>query len=212
MKLYGNNWSIFPRRVMIYLAEKNIPGINHVTVDLVKGENRQASFLERNPIGTVPALELDTGAIVHQTTAILEYFEEVYPEPNMIGTTPQERAHTRDLANMVNDCSLYQLNYLAQISPIFEGMIEQSEQAANAFFSRYKRVNSELEQVISDGPFISGERLTYADCMLFALLQYVDRAYKASIPKDCPKLNAFYKRFSERPSAQMDKLPDLFNT
>jgi len=58
MRLYELNWGIYPRRVLVYLAEKGIDNIDRVSVDLMNGENRQPSFLGLNPSGTVPVLEV----------------------------------------------------------------------------------------------------------------------------------------------------------
>ncbi len=93
MKLYdsiGPN----PRIVRMFMAEKGID-MPRQTVDLRKGENREAEHLARNPHGQMPALELDDGSYLSEITAICEYLEEKNPKPPMIGATPEERAECR---------------------------------------------------------------------------------------------------------------------
>src|SRR3546814_3470703 len=70
--------------------------IPEVSVDLRGGENRRAPYnVDVNPAGQTPALELDDGSILSEITAICEYLDEKYPEPTLIGSTPEERANTR---------------------------------------------------------------------------------------------------------------------
>src|SRR5260221_3912439 len=93
MKLYdsvGPN----PRIVRMFMAEKGIE-MPKQTVDLRKGENREADHLRRNPHGQMPTLELDDGHYLSEITAICEYLEEKNPKPAMIGSTPEERAECR---------------------------------------------------------------------------------------------------------------------
>ena len=77
MKLYdsiGPN----PRIVRMFMAEKGIE-MPKQTVDLRKGENREAAHLKRNPHGQMPTLELDDGSYLSEITAICEYLEEKHP-------------------------------------------------------------------------------------------------------------------------------------
>ena len=68
MKLY-NSVGPNPRMVRMFMAEKGIE-LPMETVDLMKGENRQAGHLARNPAGQTPALELDDGSFIAEITAI----------------------------------------------------------------------------------------------------------------------------------------------
>ena len=83
-----------PRIVRMFMAEKGIE-MPKQTVDLRKGENREAEHLKRNPHGQMPTLELDNGSYLSEITAICEYLEEKHPAPAMIGATPEERAECR---------------------------------------------------------------------------------------------------------------------
>ena len=93
MKLYdsiGPN----PHIVRMFMAEKGID-IPKQTVDLRKGENREAEHLKRNAMGQMPTLELDDGSYLAEITAICEYLEEKNPAPPLIGSTPEQRAECR---------------------------------------------------------------------------------------------------------------------
>ncbi|MEO0720028.1 MAG: glutathione S-transferase N-terminal domain-containing protein, partial [Pseudomonadota bacterium] len=93
MKLF-DSFGMNPRTIRFYLLEKGID-IPRQEVDILGAENRQADYLQLNPAGQTPALELDDGRVISETYAICEYLEEKYPAPSLIGTTPEERAETR---------------------------------------------------------------------------------------------------------------------
>ena len=63
--------------------------------DLMGAENRGEAYLEKNPGGQLPALELDNGMVIAETIVICDYLEELHPDPALIGSTPDERAKTR---------------------------------------------------------------------------------------------------------------------
>jgi glutathione S-transferase len=79
-----------PRRTRILLAEK---GIAHdtVQVDLARGEQLGAAYREINPQCTVPALRTEEGALLADNAGIAAYLEARYPQPPLMGVTPQEK-------------------------------------------------------------------------------------------------------------------------
>ena len=94
MKLYdsiGPN----PKLVRMFAAEKGWQLPEIVPLDLMGAENRREPYLSKNPGGQIPALELDDGRVLAETTAICEFIEEQKPTPALVGATPEERAETR---------------------------------------------------------------------------------------------------------------------
>ncbi len=83
-----------PQVVRTFAAEKGIT-LQTETIDIMKGENRQAPYLKKNPAGGSPCLELDNGAYISEITAICEYLEDKFPAKPLIGSTPEEKAETR---------------------------------------------------------------------------------------------------------------------
>ncbi len=209
MKLFGNNWGVYPRRITIYLREKGIDNIELVPIDLLAGEHLTPEYRKINPATTVPALQLDDGGVIHQSSAIYEYLEEVFPTPNMIGESPRERGRTRDLLSFIDNCYFAKINLLGQTSPMFKEYFTQTPETAEFFLNRYNRAIFELEDFVSDGPFLAGERVTIADCSFFSLVQYAETIHGTSLPQHCVKLRGFAERFGNRPSAKMGAdLPD----
>jgi len=80
-----------PRRARILLAEK---GIAHdtVQVDLRTGEQLGDAYRAINPQCTVPALRTDDGLLLTDNAAIAAYLEAAYPQPPLMGITPEEKA------------------------------------------------------------------------------------------------------------------------
>jgi glutathione S-transferase len=97
MKLYIFPVAPNPARVVFCGNEKRrvlgeALNVEAVMVDLSKGEHKTAEFLKLNPLGTLPVLELDGGTTINESLAIMEYLEECFPEPCLIGTTSIQRA------------------------------------------------------------------------------------------------------------------------
>lgn len=91
MKLYDLKAGMNPRRVRIFLAEKGIE-VPIAAIDMMKGENQTPEFLNLNPLGTLPVLELDDGVILTESVAICRYFEFSKPENNLFGHDGLEQA------------------------------------------------------------------------------------------------------------------------
>src|SRR5882762_2912137 len=114
MKLYGAEMAANPRRVRIYLAEK---GLEIEQVDFLPPHNELKSpeYLAKNPAGKIPLLELDDGTCISESAAIIEYLEEMFPTPPMIGISPVERAKARAVERIVAElfplCRIYYTNY-----------------------------------------------------------------------------------------------------
>lgn len=105
MKLYTVRVAPNPTRVDLYLAEKRAAGaaidVEETFINLMKGEQNQPAHLARNPFGTVPVLEIGPRRFVLESLAIIEYLEECYPEPPMIGVDAESRAMVRALERIV---------------------------------------------------------------------------------------------------------------
>jgi maleylpyruvate isomerase len=110
MILYGYNLSSASYRVRIALNLKKLP-YTSVLKNLRAGEHRLSDFLSINMQGLVPALGLDDGAVLTQSVAIIEYLDEIYPEPPLLPAEPLARARVRALTQAIT-CDLHPLNNL----------------------------------------------------------------------------------------------------
>lgn len=97
--LHHQPLSPFCRKVRVTLGEKGLP----VELREVRVWERSREFLTLNPAGKVPTLTLDDGGVIAESTAIVEFVEEMAPTPPLIGATPGERAETRRLVGWFDD-------------------------------------------------------------------------------------------------------------
>lgn len=118
MKLYEFKGGLFPPRVGIYLAEKGITDIDRIAFDMFA--NWPPPEMDRlGPLGTVPILVTDDGTLIRSSMAIVEYLEELYPSPNMIGLTPEVRAQTRVLVSVIEEAATQFSIWCHKGSPVF---------------------------------------------------------------------------------------------
>ncbi|HMN87750.1 MAG TPA: maleylacetoacetate isomerase [Bauldia sp.] len=94
-------------RVRIALALKGLP-YEPRFVSLPKMEHRADDYVAVNPQGLVPTL-VEDGHVIAQSLAILEYLEEVYPEPPLLPKDPLARAYVRGLCQVIA-CEMHPLN------------------------------------------------------------------------------------------------------
>jgi glutathione S-transferase len=195
-----------PRTVCLFLAEKGME-IRLEEVDLLGGENRRPPYTEKNPAGQLPCLELDDGSHLAEITAICEYLEEIQPEPPLIGTTPEERAETRMWTRRID------LNILEPMAngfrfaeglPIFKDRVHVIPQAADDLKAIGREKLEWLNGLIAGREFIVGDRLTLADIMLYAFLEFGATVGQALDPK-LDNLHAWFARMSARPSVEAGK-------
>src|SRR2546423_4169727 len=109
MKLYGYFRSSAAFRVRIAL---NLKKLNYESafIHLRRGDQRQPGFLDINPQGLVPALEVDDTLLI-QSLPIIEYLDETYPEPPLLPSDAKGRARVRALAAMVA-CDIHPIKNL----------------------------------------------------------------------------------------------------
>jgi glutathione S-transferase len=202
MKLYdsiGPN----PHIVRMFMAEKGIE-IPKQTVDLRKGENREAEHLKRNPHGQMPTLELDDGSYLSEITAICEYLEDTNPKPALIGSSPREKAETRRWTRRID------LNIVEPLAngfrysqglPLFKDRIPTAPEAADGL----KRIAQDrmlwLDKMIAGRQWICGDRFSYADIHLFAFLDFGKQVGQLLNP-EAKTIAALYDRAAARPSAK----------
>jgi len=174
MKLYTAYRAPSPRRVLMFLVEKNITGIEMVNVDLNQGEHRNADYLHKSPLAKVPALELDDGRVLTETRAICTYLEGLYPQPNLMGTDAEERAFIEMADRRVE---LYLMGGIANaIRHTHPGLavLEQPQ------FPEFGRSQGEkvlvlvrwFDQLLQQQDWMAGERFTIADITAFCALEF----------------------------------------
>lgn len=201
MKFY-NSIGPNPRAVRMFMAEKGL-NVAKVEVDLMKAENRQSAYLQKNIAGQLPCLELDDGTVISEITAICEYLEDTNPTPALIGSNPKQKAETRMWTRRI-DLNIVEpmangFRY-SQGLPLFKDRIPTAPEAAEGL----KRVSQDrmvwLDRMLAGKQFICGDRFTYADIHLFAFLDFGIQVGQPINP-EAKNLVAMYGRMKARPSA-----------
>jgi glutathione S-transferase len=202
--LFFNSIGPNPRVVRMFMAERGIEGIPTETIDLRGGENRREPFLSKNPSGQCPALALDDGSILAEITAICEYLDEVGPAgKTLIGATPEERAATRMWTRRID------LNIIEPMAngfrfsdglKLFENRIRCIPQAADDLKLTAQEKLTWLDGLIAGRPFICGDKITLADILLFAFVDFF-AGIKQPINQDNKNIVAWYDRMKALPSA-----------
>jgi len=201
MKLYEFAGAPNPRKVRVYINEKGID-VPPESVDILTGQNRSPEFLKKNPLGGLPVLELDDGSHLTESLAIIEYLEELHPEPPMLGRTPLERARVREAERICEIGVLSNVGTIFQHThPFFAQRVKQSADAADNARPRLHAALKVLDGRLAKHTFVAGDAPTIADCTLLAALDF---AAFSGIELDPALRNVhrWYEEFKQRPSAQ----------
>jgi glutathione S-transferase len=208
LKLYNFGWGPYPRRIAIYLAEKGITDIEVVEVEFPhRPELWPEDFLLKlNPAHSLPVLDTGRGLLIGQSLAILEYLEEQYRTPDLLGSTAEERAITREVVSLFDEATGFFGIWARQGSSV---NVDRHRQDATAVAVGAERYASKLRvaEAKQDGPFLCGSTATMADCVAAALIEFTSQFYGVPLPDDCPKLSAWFARMSKRPSMSPPDYP-----
>lgn len=205
MKLYVFPVAPNPTKVRLYLAEKEAAGckvpVEQVTVNLIERQQRAPEHIARNPFGTLPVLELDSGRFVIESLPIIDFFEELHPTPSMYGPNPEARAFARQLERIADIGVLIPIARVVHATNSPVGY-PPNPAVADYYRERLPRSLDYLEDLLGDGrPFLAGERVTVGDCTLAAGLQF-GRFRKIDPLGDYPKLREWDARYRERATAK----------
>jgi glutathione S-transferase len=203
MKFY-NSRGPNPRMVRMFMAEKGFAIPDKVEVDLLGAENRKEPFLKLNPAGQLPALELDDGTVLAEITAICEYVDEMKKDtPSLIGDTPAERGVTRMWTRRI-DLNIAEpgangFRYSEGLK-LFQSRIRCIPAAADDLKATAREWLVKVDGMMGSKPFITGGKLTMADLLLFAFLDFAKGVGQPLDPAN-KTLAAWFERMKARPSA-----------
>jgi maleylpyruvate isomerase len=190
----------------------NLKGLSYETaaIHLQKegGQNRKPAYRSINPQMRVPALKLDSGELITQSLAIIEYLDEIHPRPPLLPRTAVDRARVRALAQLVA-CDIHPLNNVGPLRYL-KNELAQDQARIDAWYHHWILEGFEaLEAMIRPGPYAYGAEVTLAD---LCLVPQVANARRLKVPLDqfpgivavdaaCAKLAAFEQA---RPENQPD--------
>ncbi|MEN9374785.1 MAG: hypothetical protein RIR79_2337 [Pseudomonadota bacterium] len=205
MKLYVSPRAPNPRRVEMFIVEKNIPNIALVQVNLLQKEHQGEAYRAISPLAQVPALELHDGRVLTETRAICTYLEGRYPDINLMGETSEELAFI-EMADRRVEWS-FLLGIMNWVRHTHPGMAAMEPQQFTEFghiqSQKVREVAQWYDRVLQQQDWIAGDRFTIADITAFCALEFA-RVVKFKPANDgLDALQAWRDRVAARPSAQI---------
>lgn len=201
MKLYDYAGAPNPRRVRIFLVEKGIQ-LPMEQVDMAAAQHRSPEFLKKNSLGQLPVLEMDDGMYLAETVAICRYFEEVKPEPPLMGVDARDKA----IVEMWQRRMEYQLwtnagNAFRNLHDWFKGKISQVPEYGEVCRTNLAKAHAWLDSELASREFIAGPRYTIADITALVAIDF-GRIMDVRIQPGQKNLTRWYEAVSARPSAK----------
>ena len=192
-----------PRIVEMIVLEKQMD-VDFHKIDAIAGENRESDFVAKNPLGQLPALETDDGQVITEVSAIAEYFEELKPDPILVGDTANTRAEARMWARRVDLMILSPMTMGFQNSiakKFFEGRIKLYPEIGDSMIDKANEGLATLDGLMAGKQYLCGNRLTFGDIMLFCYLDFY-RKVGQKVDPGLVHLTEFFNTMLERDSDQ----------
>lgn len=218
LKLYTYYRSTAAYRVRIALNYKNVPH-ELIAVDIIQGKHRMEEYKKHNRQGRIPTLS-DCDFEIGQSSAILEYLEEKYPQPALLPSDTKARAWVRYLSQIVIS-DMHPLNNSGVLNYLKNSLHLNQDQVMDWYQNWLKQGFDTLELILANnkncGNFCFGDQLTLAD---ICLIPQVYNAYRFNCSMDnyptlrrindyCLTLPYFDKA---RPEKQIDYVTDRPNS
>ena len=192
MKLYSYFRSSAAYRVRIAM---NLKGIDYerVPVNLLTGEQKSDDYKQLNPEGLVPALETEQGFLT-QSMAILEWLEELYPNPSILPEDAWQRAQARSLAYAVS-CDIHPINNL-RVLKYLQNDLKQSDEDKISWYKHWINTGfSALEQKLGDHKYCCSGQPSIAD---ICLVPQVFNALRFKVDMEAyAKISEIYERCNQ---------------
>jgi len=192
--------SPFARSVFATLEEK---GIDYSLARITPGTLKQEPHIRRHPFGKMPVIEHD-GFTLYETQAILRYIDRMFPAPALTPSDIKAAARMDQLMN-ISDQYLFQgvgnvIGFQRIVGPALMGLTPDEAVIAAAMPQGHTVVR-ELEHLLGDQPFLSGDALSLADLQVAPQLDFLVRTPEwEALRVDAPRLDAWLTRINARPS------------
>lgn len=198
LKLHGFPTSNYYNVPKLALLEKSI-AFEEVLSYTGVGPQYKPEYLEKSPLGKVPALETPEG-FISESRAILEYIERAYPQPSLLPATPFGVAKVQELSQFIE---LYFELVARRLIPNLLGGVKPDPTVLQEVGESINKAVAALPRLSDFEPFAYGEHFTLADIAAILNLPIVRNVGKAFLGKDAlsevPGLDAYCQRMEERP-------------
>jgi glutathione S-transferase len=201
MKLFDGGKAPNPRRVRVFLSEKGI-SVPLVPVDMGALGHQQEPVASRNPLRRLPVLELDDGTVITESVAICRYFEELQPEPPLLGIGALGKALVEMWQRRM------ELNLMLPVAQAFRHIHPAMKEWEIPQVPEWGEVNKPraieflriLDRELADREFAAGDAFSIADITGMIAVDFMKPA-RISLPEELANVTRWYAALRARPSA-----------
>ena len=229
LELYHSINSVCAQKVRIALEEKGQKAKDHIMT--LRGDQNEPAYLKLNPNGVVPTLVHD-GAPITESSLILYYIDDVFPEPPLMPKAPFARFRVRMYNKLIdeylhNSCTI--LTFATAFRPAFLKMPRETWQAEinkaplkrRAEYKRsviehgldsefvvealahHRKLLSWMSDSLKQGPFLAGERFSNADCAVIPYILRLELLKLGGMWEQHPAIADWWARVRTRPSVKI---------
>ena len=198
-----------PRRARILLAEK---GIAHETVpvDLRQGEHMSEAYRKVNPQCTVPALQTGEDLLLTDNAAIAAYLEARFPQPPLLGDTPQDKAAIAswnwriEFDGLMAIAEALRNSAPAMVDRALPGPVDYAQipELAQRGLARVRHFFATLDDRLAGRDFIASDRFSIADITAVVAVDFA-RVVKIKPDEQHPNLQRWRAAMAQRPSMSL---------
>ena len=232
LELYHSVNSVCAQKVRIVLAEKGLEYKEHLMT--LRGDQFDPAYMKLNPNGVVPTLVHD-GKPVVESSVILHYLDEAFPNPPLMPKDLHQRALVRQFNKLVDEyvhVSCMILTFGTAFRPWFAGLSGEEidkrlaksplkqrteykrDVALNGLDSRYvkdavghhEKLLKMMDASLERGQWLAGEQFSLADAAVIPYILRLDLLRLKNLWQKLPKVQQWYERLRARPSVKKELL------
>ena len=194
MKLYHSPTAPNPDRVIYFLRAKGkLDAVELEEISIMKQQHKQPCYREVSPYAQLPALILDDGTNITESRAICTYFEGIFPEQNLMGTDPKEKALIEMWDRRVEMMFFIQFaGWFRNAHPAMAPLeVPQSAEAAAKSEKAARKMAERFNEHLASAAFVAADRFTIADINLYITCGFC-RVMKWAPHKELPNLGRWH--------------------
>jgi glutathione S-transferase len=225
---YHNINSVCAQKVRIALLEKGLDAREHLLT--LRGDQFDAAYLKLNPSGVVPTLVHDGNTIV-ESSLILYYLDEAFPDPPLMPKAPVSRQRVRLYNKLIdeylhNSCMIltfataFRPNFLKLPREAWLAEVNKSPLKRRAEYKRsviehglesefvtdaiaqHQKLIAWMDQSLQSGPYLAGDSFSNADCAVIPYIVRLDLLKLAGMWGRYPVVDDWWSRMRARPSVK----------
>ena len=200
MKIYSSPVAPSPKKVLVFISEKGIKDIEVEDLDIGKMEHKTDKYKKIAPNSRIPALVLNNGDVILETTAICRYLECLHPNPNMFGKNPDEIAQIEMWYSRISfELMMPLMHGFRHTHPHMSALENQNNDFGLAQRELAVKSLKYFDKIMLNKEFIACDRFSYADIQAAVSLQFLVRLNRIDI-NDYQNLSEYINNITARPS------------